>query len=543
MAAALLLAHALTPVAQVRPLGRLAFPTSVTGPAQDAFVRGVLALHNFEYEVAREAFRTAQTLAPGFAMAYWGEALSCVQPLWHHEDLPRARRALARLAPTAEARASRAPSERERAYLRAAEALFGEGPRAERFREFAGRLALISRAYPDDDEARAFEALAWLATIPEGTRDPAVARRAADLAVGVFARQPDHPGAAHYLLHAADAGAMTARTLEAARRYARLAPGSSHAQHMPSHVFFPLGLWDDAVAANEAAYRASSEWTRITGRPLVQRDFHSLGWLQYGYLQQGRFAKAKTALGELDRALATFGVGAGSFSPPAASSHPALREPMPSELGRGYDRLALLNERGSQRARLVIEGNDWHMMRGQTTFDNLDELFALGLSSVALDDVARADAVLRELERASAIVRDREGVETLSLMRDGLQGVLAIARADPAGGLATLAAAAEREWVRLGPVGRPSLPKPAGELYADALAGLGQAAAAMAAYERVLARIPNRPASLLGLARAARAAGRHGEAARSAQAFLATWHAADPERPELAEARRLAAAP
>lgn len=543
MAAALVLAHVLTPIAQVRPLGRLAFPTSVTGPAQDAFMRGVLALHNFEYEVAREAFRTAQTLAPGFAMAHWGEALSSLQPLWDHEDLPRARGALARLAPTAEGRASRTPTEHERAYLRAAEVLFGEGPRADRLRGFARQLALISRAYPDDDEARAFEALAWLATIPEGTRAPAVARRAADLAIAVFGRQPDHPGAAHYLLHAADAGAMTARTLDAARRYSRLAPGSSHAQHMPSHVFFPLGLWDDAVAANEAAYRASSEWTQTTGRPLVQRDFHSLGWLQYGYLQQGRFAKAKTALAEVDRALATFGVGAGSYSPPPHSSRPALREPVPSELGRGYDRLALLNERGSQRARLVIEGNDWHVMRGQTTFDNLDELFALGLSSVALDDDARVDAVLREFERASAIAGDRDAVETLALMRDGLQGVVAIARDDPVGGLATLAAAAEREWARPGPVGRPSLPKPAGELYADALAGLGQPSAAMAAYERVLARTPNRPASLLGLARAARAAGRLGEAVRSARAFLAAWHAADPDRPELAEARTLAAAP
>ena len=221
----------------------------------------------------------------------------------------------------------------------------------------------------------------------------------------------------------------------------------------------------------------------------------------------------------------------------AAADMPAGH--MASEIGRGYDAAGLRNELASMRARSVIEGSDWHLMRGKATFDNVDELFALGLSSVANEDYGRADAAVSELKKASGTIPDRDAADVASIMADEVSALLSIARDRPEEGLATLARASAREAARPKPIARPYPPKPAGELYAEALAGLGQPAAAVTEFRKALQRLPRRPVSLLGLARAAAAAGDAAEARRAATEFLAIWHAADADRPELAEARRL----
>jgi len=179
------------------------------------FERGVLYVHNFEYDEAILAFREARKRSPGFAMAYWGEALSYTQPLWYNEQLARARDVLNQLGPAAAARAAKAPTPREKAYLAAIERLFGAGDRIARFGAFADGLAAIARDYPDDDEARVFQALALLATIPEGARRPEISLKAGALASEVLKRNPQHPGAAHYILHAYDDGEHTAMALPA----------------------------------------------------------------------------------------------------------------------------------------------------------------------------------------------------------------------------------------------------------------------------------------------------------------------------------------
>ncbi len=522
--------------AQAPQSGRIAFPTSATGQAQASFERGVLYLHSFEYDEAILAFRDAQARAPGFAMAYWGEALSYTQPLWYNENLPRAREVLHRLAPTAAARAAKASTPREKAYLAALERLFGPGDRLTRFRGFADGLAAIVVQFPTDDEARVFQALALLATIPEGTRRPEVSLRAGALASGVLTRNPQHPGAAHYVLHAYDDGEHTALALPAARIYAALAPQSSHAQHMPSHAFLPLGMWDEAAKSDEASWAASVAWVKRTGRTVNQQDFHSLSWLHYEYLQQGRFSKARDAAAIVSRALdATLKLGA-----TATANMPAAHGHLASEIGRGYDGSGLRNEQANMRARSVIEGSDWHLMKGASSFGNVDELFALGLSSVANDDYGRADAALAELRKASTMLPDRDAADVASIMAEEVSAMLAIARGRQAEGLATLARATAREAARPKPIARPYPAKPAGELYAEALAGLGQPGAALAEFRKVLQRLARRPAALLGLARAADAAGNRAEARRAATEFLQIWHAADADRPELAEARALA---
>ncbi len=516
---------------QTRGLGRISFPTSGPPNAQTSFLRGVALLHSFEYDDAIEAFREAQRLAPEFAMAYWGEAMCYNQQLWYHEDVAKARATLARLASTPSARAAKATTVREKAYVDAVERLYGDGDKAARNRAYAERMAALARDNPNDDEAAVFYALALLATIPEGERNAEVSLKAGAIAAGVLKKNPQHPGAAHYTLHAYDDGEHNRLGLDAARIYARIAPASSHALHMPSHVFLPLGMWDDAVASDEASFAASAAWVKRTGRTVAQQDFHSLSWLHYEYLQQGRFKKALEAADTVKRALDATS-SAGSSSSAGATHHGQ------SEIGRGYSPVALRNELASMRARYVVESRDWAYLKGRTNFDNIDELFALGLSSTAFGDTTRADAALQHLRQASA-AGDRDAREVASIMGDELQGVMQFARGSHDEALRTLSRAAEAEARRPRPIARPYPIKPAGELYGEFLLASGNGRAAMTQFQAALLRTPRRPASLLGLAAAAASVGSLTESATAASEFIKIWHLADPGRREMTDAQNL----
>jgi tetratricopeptide (TPR) repeat protein len=517
------------------PLGRISFPTSGSPAAQPAFVRGVLLLHSFEYDEAIAAFREAERIDPAFAMAYWGEAMCYNQPLWYNEQLAKARAALARLGPTPAARAAKAPTARERAYVDALERLFGDGDKRTRNRAYADKMQALSGANPADDEASAFYALSLLGTIPENERRPDVSLKAGALASAILKRNPQHPGAAHYALHAYDDGEHAALGLEAARIYAKIAPASSHARHMPSHIFLPLGLWDEAAASDQSAFAASVESAKRRGVSAAQYDFHSLSWLHYEYLQQGRFAKARELLKPVEQALRQ-----GSTGGPSAGSE-TMHQHGESEIGRGFDPTALKSERASMRARFVVESGDWQAMKGSSSFDNLDELFALGLSSVHLRDLARADAVAEHLHNAAKTVPDRDARALAEIMAAAVDGSARLARHDRAAGLAALAHASALETATPRPVARPYPIKPATELYGEALLAAGDAQGASKAFQAALQRTPNRGAALLGLMRSERAAGHSGEASIAARRFLEIWHAADATRPELAEARKISA--
>jgi tetratricopeptide (TPR) repeat protein len=299
---------------------------------------------------------------------------------------------------------------------------------------------------------------------------------------------------------------------------------------MPSHVFLPLGMWDDAVASDEASFAASVARVKRLGLSMAQADFHSLSWLHYEYLQQGRFAVAREVMKTVERAMA-------APAPPAPPAHPAHVE---SEIGRGYGPLSLRSELASMKARLVIETAEWAQMKGQGSFDNIDELFALGVASVPLNDRGRADAALEHLNDAAKTIPDRDAREVAAIMAAELDGLMRFARNDRTGALAALARATELEAKRPKPIARPYPIKPAGELYGEILLGTGDAAGASAQFKAALARTPRRAQSLLGLARAASVAGSRAESVTAAKDFLAAWHLADKDRPELAEMRALA---
>jgi tetratricopeptide (TPR) repeat protein len=537
------------PAKPAASLGRVSFANSGSAAAQAPFIRGVLLLHSFEYDDAIAAFREAQRIDPGFAIAYWGEALAYNQPLWYNENLDKARAVLARL----RQRGTATPiTDREKAYLDAVERLFGVGAKPARDRAYADAMAALSRRFPDDQDAAALYALALLATMPDGQRDVALSLKAGGIAAAVLEKNPEHPGAAHYALHAFDDGEHAAMGLKAARIYARIAPASSHARHMPSHIFLPLGMWDDAVASDESSFAASVERVKRLGLSMAQADFHSLSWLHYEYLQQGRFIKARELMRTVESALAASAptpplppAGPNPAKPPAppdprgAQDRSGHAGHVESEIGRGFGALSLKSELASMKARLVLENGDWKVMQGQPNFDNIDELFALGVASVALGDPGRAAAALDHLNQAAALP-DRDAREIAQIMAVQLDGMTRLGRGDQAGALAALARAAQLEARRPKPIARPYPVKPAGELYAEILLGTGDAKAAIVQFNAALARTPRRAASLLGLARAASAAGQPKLAADTAREFLAVWKLADKERPELGEARALA---
>jgi tetratricopeptide (TPR) repeat protein len=521
---------------QTRGLGRVTFPNSGAAVAQADFLRGVAWLHSFGYEDAIDAFRAAQKADPAFALAYWGEAMSFSQPLWMFEEVDKGRAALAKLGKTGDERIAKAKTPREQGFMRAVEALFGAGSTAARAAAHAKEMARVAAENPADDEAQSFYALALLATLPRGDASLPLRRQAGGIAEKVFARNPNHPGAAHYILHAYDHGTLVARSLPAARAYAKIAPAASHALHMPAHAFLQAGFWDEAALSDQASWDASVAWAKRRGLPITSRDYHSLTWLQYEWTQQGRFSKTKEAIALVDQAMraATGNREPGTGNPLHAGGHGYGEG---SEIGRGSTEAALRNDRGSMRARYIIESERWHEMKGQTTFDNIEELFALGLSAVNLGDAGRVQAVIGEFRKASAPSQPVELREQADIMLRQMEALDLFAQGRHAEAFAMMDRVSAMEARMPKPIGRPFPVKPADELYGELLLQVNRPREAVTRFDRALARTPNRSRSLFGLARAYRNAGDAANARAAYKRFLTNYRLADPGLPEVAEAR------
>ena len=241
-----------TTSAQANRLGTIDFPTSGSAAAQPHFIRGVLFMHSFEYDSAAAEFRKAQAADSSFALAYWGEAMTHTHPVWNEQDLVAARGILQRIGNSAAERKAKAPTHREQMYLDAAEILYGDGSKEKRDTLYSDAMKRIVDAHPEDSEAKAFYALSLIG-LSQGVRNVETYVRAGRIAEEIFKSNPDHPGAAHYVIHAYDDPSNAARGLAAARAYSKIAPGAAHAQHMTTHIFLALGMWDDVVSQNEIA--------------------------------------------------------------------------------------------------------------------------------------------------------------------------------------------------------------------------------------------------------------------------------------------------
>jgi len=509
-------------------LSPVRFPSSGSPAAQPAFLRGVTALHNFQYEDAVEAFREAQTIDREFAMAYWGEAMACNQTLWLNQDADQAREILRRLAATPAARAAKAKTEREKAYLRAVEALFGSGERGERERAYAEAMRRLATAYPRDPEAQTFFALSLLgltarspALFREGADDQhahalvgsAIQKEAAAVLEKVLVANPDHPGALHYLIHDYDDPAHARLALPAARAYAKVAPESSHALHMPAHVFLQLGMWDDAAASDEASFRASDNWVKRKGLPIGMRDYHSLSWLLYESLQQGRFRKARETLDLMGAAV-------------QATDTPRFKA-----------------IRSDMRARYVLETRSFTELATARDFDTSGELFAIGMSAARSGDPGTAERALVELSRRAGTGPSGTRQADVAVMARELAALVALAAGRKEEAVLRMREAVALDRALPPPLGPPRPIKPAPELFGEILLELGRPREARAEFERALARWPNRSLGLLGRARASAALGDRESALRDYRRLLLNWSRADPDLADLKEAQAFTATP
>src|SRR5256884_2744936 len=276
--------------AQSSQLGKVEFPTSGSEKAHAHFLRGLAALHSFWYEEALEAFREATTIEPDFMMGYWGEAMAHNHRLWSEQDTAAARQVLGKIKETPKLTA------RERAYLNAVKLLYGEGDMRQRDTPYSAAMEKIYNDYADDLDAAAFYSLSLLGLVRPGEKSYRLQARAGAIALDVYQKNPNHPGAAHYIIHAFDDPDHAILALPAARRYASIAPEAHPAPHMPAHIFLQLGMWPEAAASNESSWETSDAWMKRKNLSPNVRDYHSLHWLLYVYLQQGRYNDAEKLL-------------------------------------------------------------------------------------------------------------------------------------------------------------------------------------------------------------------------------------------------------
>ncbi|MEO1628238.1 MAG: hypothetical protein AAFV25_24025, partial [Bacteroidota bacterium] len=278
-------------------LGELHFQPTGLPDAQPAFEKGLLLLHSFEYEDAREAFLEAQSIDPDFAMAYWGEAMTYNHPLWARQLLEEGREALQKLDSLPAQRAEKAATPIERDFLNAVSVLFGEGDRNERASTYKDQMAEMRKKYPKNHEASAFYALSLLGSVPFG-RDKEVFEKSARIAESILAENPKHPGALHYLIHSYDDPEHAQLGKNAADDYSQVAPDAAHALHMPSHIYVAMGMWDEVVQSNIASWEASvnrKERKELDNKAL---NYHALHWLMYGLLQKKETKRARQLLAD-----------------------------------------------------------------------------------------------------------------------------------------------------------------------------------------------------------------------------------------------------
>ena len=517
--------------AQNAELGKVEFPTSGSEKAQAHFLRGLAALHSFWFEEALEAFRESTKIEPDFMMGYWGEAMAHNHPLWSEQDTVAAREVIKKIKETPKL------SPRERAYLNAVKTLYGEGEKRARDTAYSAAMEKIYRDYPDDLDAAAFYSLSLLGLVNSQQKSYRLQARAGAIALGVYEKNPNHPGAAHYIIHAFDDPEHAILALPAARRYADIAPEAHHARHMPSHIFLQLGMWPEAASSNESAWEVSDSWMKRKNLPASVRDYHSLHWLLYVYLQQGRYSKAEELLNLMKKTMS--------------------ETTYQNKLRPGYYE----NNYANMAAAFVVETERWnlasklfpdslpagegaavapHGAHGGGSANGIT--VRTGSSSQRLPVFVRALATAFDGATAAHGSMIKAGTmsantESKTIGELEVDAVSASVKGDHERAATLMGQAIKREEELGPPSGPPEVIKPAHELFGEILLRAGKPEAAAEQFEVSLLRQPNRARSLLGKARAAAKLGDRITAASTYRQFLEQWQQADQGLPELLEAQ------
>ncbi|HEY9449564.1 MAG TPA: hypothetical protein VIQ60_07405, partial [Gemmatimonadaceae bacterium] len=494
---ALVVAGARDAIGQAPPhagheLGTVSFSVSCSEQAQVEFNRAVALLHHMTYPRARDSFERVATIDTSCAMAHWGVAMTLFQPLW--PTRPRPAELQRGWEETQKARRLEPPTERERLFVAATEAFFTEPASPDywrRIQRWEQGMEKVYASYPDDPEAAAFYALALLAAAPSDTVSPAHADRAAELLLRVYERNPDHPGAMHYLVHARDIPGRERESLEIVRKYETVAPRNPHALHMPTHIYTRLGDWDGVIRGNlRAADAALSSPAGDHGEFVWDEYPHAMEYLIYAYLQKGEDDSAYT---ELKRLRAT----------------PRLQPTFKTafHLASTQSRYALERHAWGEASQLASREPatlDWELF----TWPEAIVHFARGLGAAYLGNTGEARAAserLGVLEAATGKAGEKLFTRNIRMLRLELDAWRAHVNGQEERSVALMREAAELEASTPKHAVTPGPTLPAYELLGDLLLEQKQPAEALVAYRRSLELYPRRFNSLLGAARAARA--------------------------------------
>jgi len=504
-------------------LGTVHFETSCSAAVRADFGRAVALLHSFWFSAAIDGFSDVLRKDPGCAIAYWGIAMS----QWGNPFAGAAGRSTSQLqqgrASVEKAKAAAAKTQRERDYIGAVELLYLDfETKDNRTRTLAYEKAMagLAATHADDPEARIFYALSLDQTWLPSDKTYANLLKAAEILERELERQPDHPGITHYIIHSYDVPALAERALEAARRYAKIAPDAPHALHMPSHTFTRVGSWQESIETNIASAAAA----RKDGS--TAEELHAYDYQVYAYLQSGQDQAAQRVLEQLEAARARLDIAAAGGGAPGAAGVFALAAiPARYALERGaWKDAAALAPRPSRFA--------WA--------DSLTH-FARALGSARSGDPvsARKDiATLAGLRDALLKANDAFWAEQAEIQRKAAEAWTLAAEGKPAEALALMRAAADQEDGTEKSAITPGPLAPARELLGEMLLELGQPAEASIEFEKTMKKEPNRLRGLSGAARAAELAGERAKAERYYARFLEICSNADrPGRPELAYAR------
>lgn len=458
--------------AQEKTLGKIDFPNSGDPAAQADFIEGMKFLHNFEYADAARAFKRAREIDPDFAMAYYGEAKSHNHPLWFQQDRDAAMEVLNTLGETVAKRQAKAGSQKEKDLLMSLEVLYGntnesEGAtKQERDLLYLDFMEALHEKYPEDHEITAFYGLSILGSAHDG-RDYAIYMRAAAELMDVWNENPEHPGAAHYLIHSFDDPVHAPLGLPMAKAYSEIAPSAAHAQHMTSHIFLALGMWDGVIDANIVARDVQTDRQQELGEATTVCG-HYPWWLEYGYLQEGDTDSAVQVLNTCFERISG--------------------EPSSSELWH----FAVM------RGHYVVDSKNWEaadMYNAEFTPNTRGSVNYYYTNALAALNQQKMDAAKQALDK---LMLTPESVER-NIQMDQIKAIMLIEEGLENEGIDLLKKTAEAESALPIDFGPPVIVKPSYELLGDILSEVGKADDAREAYKKQLERTPERRRSLLGL--------------------------------------------
>jgi tetratricopeptide (TPR) repeat protein len=497
-------------------VGAVQFPTSCSKNVGESFNRAVALLHSFQYERARQAFGEIASQDPQCAMAQWGIAMSHYHGLWDNGDMGAGHDALGHAQQIAAANPKTTP--REKAYIDALAEIYGDSnDKAARAQFFEQKMAAVQEAYPEDGEAAIFHALTLAITAPKTDKTFANQRKCGEILEPIFARQPHHPGAAHYIIHCYDNPVLAGKGLGAARMYAKIAPASAHAHHMPSHIFTRVGSWNESVNSNlrSAELAAKDEGASINGEARDQR-LHAMDYLAYAYLQSGRVKQAKAVLDEMNSLKPANGLTlTGSYALAAIPARYAL------ELGN-WQQASALQVRG--------EGVSWAQAISW---------MAIGVGSARsgnLDRASQAEQTLASLRDAIAKQKDLYWSNQVEVQRREVASWIAEKNGKSSHAIGLMRSAADLEESMDKHAVTPGAVIPAREMLAELLLLENHPQESLAEYQAVLRVAPNRFNALYGAANSAEAAGSPNAASEYFRKL--TGIAVGDERPELVTARK-----